>query len=74
MDELTQCRTDLRGYQKMYLERQKEYSDMLQAISRKYDDSLEQKDTADTEARRSFYSGMNEAYKTVLEILTVKVK
>jgi hypothetical protein len=72
MDELAQCRKDLRGYQKMYLEHQREYSGMLRAISRKYDESLEQEEAADTEARRSFYSGMNEAYKTVLEILTVK--
>jgi hypothetical protein len=56
----------------MYLEHQWEYSGMLRAISRKYDESLEQEEAADTEARRSFYSGMNEAYKTVLEILTIK--
>jgi hypothetical protein len=46
------------------------YAEVLRALGREYDRSLERERYADTDTRRAFCAGMTEAYKDALAILS----
>jgi hypothetical protein len=63
MDDLAQCRAEIRRLREHQAE-------ILQTLGREYDKALEQEHSAETNARRVFCAGMNEAYKNALAILS----
>jgi hypothetical protein len=70
MDGITQCHIEIRRLRGIIRENQAGYAGILQALGREYDKAREQEHTADTDTRRSFCSGMSEAYKNALAILS----
>jgi hypothetical protein len=67
IDELVQCHTEIRRLRGVLREQQAE---ILQTLGREYDKALEQERAADTDTRRTFCAGMNEAYKNALAIVS----
>jgi hypothetical protein len=70
MDGITQCQIEIRRLRGVIREQEAEYSGLLQAIGREYNKALEQEQRADTDTRRSFCTGMSEAYKNALAMLS----
>jgi hypothetical protein len=72
MDGITQCQTEIRRLRGIVRENEAGYAEVLQALGRGYDKAREQEHLADTDTRRAFCTGMTEAYKNALAILSGK--
>jgi hypothetical protein len=70
MEELARCQDEIRRLRGIIRENESGYAETLQAVGREYDKALERERAADTDARRAFCTGMSEAYKNVLAILS----